>query len=360
MRLTNLIVALFAIAFAAPSWADAPDARGAMIDAFAAETGFNGVVLLGRGDRIEAVTSFGVADAERDARLTSDTRFEAGSISKWVASLVVLRLVDQGRLNLDAPISTYLPQYRSDNGGRLTLRHLMSHSSGLPNEIEAARQANPAMRGDDMPTLDAVRRYASGDLAFAPGAAWDYSQSNWILVKAIVEQVTGKSYETLVRTNVVRPAGLRDSGIYAGVSAATPGMAVGYSALRPAPVVRTNPMPGFMAMAGGFYSTAPDMLKLMDAVYSGRLLSPASRQAFVTVLMPDQHYALGGRYRLRTYAGRERTVSTQDGSNGAYRMFASRVLDDGVTVIVLNNTSFDQATIGQFVDRLLAASYSVR
>ncbi|MDB5438729.1 MAG: Beta-lactamase [Caulobacteraceae bacterium] len=356
MRLA-LVTLLAALAVALSAHAARPDPREAIITRFVAQTGFNGVVLLGRGDRVELVKTFGFADAGKRRPVTAGTRFEAGSISKWVASLVVLRLVDQKKLDLDAPISTYLPNYRADNGARLTLRLLMSHSSGVPNQVQAARDADPAIRGVDMPIDQAVRRYASGDLAFAPGTAWDYSHSNWILVKAIVERASGKTYEQLVRSEVLQPAGLRDSGLYTGDSSKTPGMAVGYSALTPKPEVRTNPMPKFMAMVGGFYSTAPDMLKLMNKVYSGGLLSRSSLKAFTTVLMPDQHYALGGRYRLKTYAGRERTVSSQDGSNGAYRMFASRVLDDGVTVILLNNTSFDQEAMAGLVDQLLLASY---
>jgi CubicO group peptidase (beta-lactamase class C family) len=310
MLLTVLAVA----AFATP--APAADYR-AIVRWSVDEQGFNGVALVGRGAKVVALDAAGLADAAAASPMTADTRFETGSISKWIASIVVLRLVDQGRLSLDAPISTYLPDYRPDNGKVLTLRRLMSHSSGVPNQLDAARKADPAIKGVELEQMEAVRRYASGDLAFAPGSAWDYSHSNWILVKAIVERVSGKAYVQLVREEIVRPLGLKNSGVFHGISAQSVGAAQGYAALTPVPQLKSSPIPDYMAMAGGYYTTAPDLLRLMDGVLDGRLLKPASRQALLTVLMPDQHYALGGRVKTPMIAGQAREAAWEDGSNEA-------------------------------------------
>lgn len=318
--------------------------------------GFNGVILVGVGDRVEAVEGFGSADAEHGVPMRPTTRFETGSVSKWIASIVVLRLVDQGKLDLDAPIARYLPDYRADTGARLTLRRLMSHSSGIPNQIAEARK-DVSMRGIEREQMDAVRRYASGDLAFEPGTAWDYSHSNWLLVKAVVERVAGMPYATLVEKTLVRPLKLKDSGIYHGDSSQVRSMAIGYQTLAPQPLRKPNPIPDFMAMTGGFYTTATDLLRLMNTVLDGNYLAPASRKALTTVLMPDQHYALGGRVRVEKIAGQERETASEDGSNGGFRMVAWRVLADGHTVIVLTNASFDYARLGKLATELLDRSY---
>lgn len=320
--------------------------------------GFNGVLLVGHGRTIDNVMAIGVADAARGVPLTVRSRFEIGSVSKWIASVVVLKLVDQRKLDLDAPIGTYLPDYRADTGRQLTLRRLLSHSSGLPNQVLKARQADPSIRAIELDQAEAVRRYASGDLAFAPGTQWDYSHSNWILTKAIVERVSGKRYDALVDQMLVRPLRLKDSGIYSGDSGGTPGMALGYAALLPAPQPKPNPMPGFMAMAGGFYTSAPDLLAIMDAVLDGRLLSPRARKELMTVHMPDQHYALGGRVRTAMVGGQMRELAWEDGSNGGFRMVARRVLADGHTVITLNNASYDYQKLGDLAGALLETSYS--
>lgn len=319
--------------------------------------GFNGVVLVGTQANIAVVEGFGSADAENGVPMEPATRFETGSVSKWIAAIIVLKLVDEGRLDLDAPISQVLPDYRADTGARLTLRRLMSHSSGLPNQIAEARR-NVALRGEELAQGEAVRRYASGDLAFAPGTAWDYSHSNWVLVKAVAEKAGGMSYAALVNTLLVRPLGLADSGIFKGDSSRVKGMAVGYETLGPVAKRKPNPMPDFMAMAGGFYTSAPDLQRLMHAVLSTSYLKPASRAALTTVLMPEQHYALGGRVRVAKIDGQDRETAWEDGSNGGFRLVARRVLADGHTVIVLTNASFDYAKLGDLATELLDRSYA--
>lgn len=340
-------------------WAS-PAAAQSYHDIVAAAEGFNGVALVATGKNIDMIEAVGMADVTRGVPVTAKTKFETGSVSKWIASIIVLKLVDDKKLNLDTPIARYLPDYRADTGARLTLRRLMSHSSGLPNEILKARQADPAIRGVEREQMDAVRTYASGDLAFEPGTAWDYSHSNWLVVKAVVERVSGMPYARLIDRLLVRPLGLKDSGIYHGDSAQTAGMAVGYAKLEPAPERKPNPTPDFLAMAGGYYTSAPDMLKLMEAVLGGNFLSAASRKALLTVEMPDQHYALGGRVRVEPVGGHPGELAWNDGSNGGFRMVARRVLSDGHSVIVFNNASYDHRKLGELASKLLDASYAPR
>lgn len=324
---------------------------------FAAKEQFNGVVLVAHGSQVDYVKSFGVADVRTQRPLTAGTRFEAGSISKWIASIVVMRLVQQGQLSLDEPITTYLPSYRRDTGSRLTLRWLMSHSSGVPNQIDVAIKNDPSTRNLVLDNEDAVHRFASGDLQFEPGTAWDYSHANWLLVKAIIERVTGKTYAALVDDYVVRPLNLHDSGIFSGDSAAISGMALGYAQLTPQPEALSKPVPNFMALAGGYYTSANDILRLLNGLFEGEVLSEEQTTVLMTVLRPDQHYALGGRTKLLALGGKERLVAWEYGSNGAFRMLAWRVLSDGHSVIVMNNTSFDHQKIGDLATQLLEASY---
>lgn len=323
--------------------------------------GFQGVLLIGQGTRVDAIDAFGWADVEARVPLSTDTSFETGSISKWIAAMVVMTLVDDGQLALDAPIARYLPDYRADHAAVLTLLHLMSHSSGVPNDVITALRAGGGMldTGDDLPA--AVRRYASGDLRFAPGTQWDYSHSNWLIVKAIVERVSGRPYETLVDQVLVKPLGLAHSGMFSGDSSRIAGMAVGYTTAignGPPPPRRGGPVPVVLAMAGGYRSSAADLLRLMHGVLDGPVLSPASRETLMRVVRPAQHYALGGRTRLRTIAGAERPCAWEDGSNGAFRAVARRVLADGRSVVALNHTSFDHAKLGELCDVLIEAAYA--
>lgn len=355
MRTFGIIIALLAAQGLASLPAAAQDYHD-IADRYRELDGFNGVILVADGRGLCTVEGFGRADAEHGMPMLPATRFETGSVSKWIAAIVVLRLVDAGTLALDAPIGRYLPDYRADSGARLTLRHLLSHASGVPNQLAEARK-DPAIRGIELEQMEAVRRYASADLAFAPGSDFDYSHSNWLLVKAVVERASGQSYARLVERELLAPLRLRDSGVYHGDSSRVRAMAAGYQALDPRPQRKPNPVPAFMAMAGGFYTTAPELLKIMQATLDGDLLSPASRRALTTVLMPAQHYALGGRVRDEPIAGQTRATAWEDGANGGFRMVARRVLADGHTVIVFSNASFDYMKLGQLASELLERSY---
>lgn len=339
-----------------PAWADCGDCA-AIVRRFVAEEGFNGVVLVGQGSHVDYSASFGVADAATDRALTADTPFESGSISKWVAAIVVMRLVQQGQLALDEPISTYLPDYRRDNGDKLTLRNLMTHASGLPNDMDDAIKRDPATRTLSIDQAEAVRRFASGDLRFEPGTEWDYSHSNWLLVKAVVERTTGRDYASLVDGYIVRPLAMRHSGTFSGSSLAVPGMAHGYRKLTPQAEPLDKPSPNFMMLAGGFYASANDFFVLANGLFSGKVLSPESMRILMTVERPAQHYALGGRTKTLSFGGKEHSVAWEYGSNGAFRMLVWRTIDDGHTVILMNNTSFDHMKIGGLATALMEASY---
>ena len=353
MRLAAVACALLlALPLAAPARDHALEAQA---DRLAAQEHFDGVILVGRGHDVRMRRAYGPEDAERGIAATPTTRYQAGSFSKWLASVVVLRLVDQGRLSLDKPVSTWLPDYA--NGDRVTLHHLLSHTSGVPNDLAAALKANGTMAafaGIDAPT--AVRRFASSPLAFAPGERFDYSHSNWLVVQAVIERVTGHPYAQVAREQVLQPLRLRDSGVSVGDFYGIPHAARGYDALhpqaKPASTAMLSPVPEFLGPVGGLYGTADDLLRLLDGVYDGDLLSPSSREALWRVNVPEQDYAYGGRVRTRRIDGREHRLSWNNNSNGPYKSLIVRA-DDGRSVVLLNNSRIDGAALTRIAEALL-------
>ncbi|MFZ5793831.1 MAG: serine hydrolase domain-containing protein [Sphingomonas sp.] len=123
-------------------------------------------------------------------------------------------------LYLDAPIARWLPYYRADTGARLTLRRLLSNSSGLPKMFLPAAAIDPTLRTRDVPTAEAVKRFASGDLYFEPGAKFDYVLENWIIVDAVIEVVTGQPFHKAMHALTLDPLGLRNTGAAAAMSRA--------------------------------------------------------------------------------------------------------------------------------------------
>ncbi|UPG85101.1 beta-lactamase family protein [Luteibacter aegosomatis] len=314
--------------------------------------GFTGVVLVGEGGRIDYLAAHGVARAPAQP-MSVDTTFPTGSMAKWVACIVVMKLVERGQLGLDVPIAAYLPDYPAVAASKVTLRMLLSHSSGIPNTVDSAIKADPGVRELTLDNGEAVRRFASSPLAFEPGTAWDYSHANWIVAKAIVERVTGEPYEALVRAFVIDPLALKHAATFSGPAARVPGMALGFRD----GASFDKPLPSFFLLAGGYDTSAPDLLRLFDGLFGGKILRAESLRELLKVVRPAQDYALGGRVKRLIVAGVPRTVAWEYGSDGAYRVLGWQVLDDGHTVIIMNNTSYDHQKIGDLAQALLDASY---
>lgn len=334
----------------------ASDGTAEAARAFAADTRFNGVILAGTGSRVRYQQAFGLADFASRTPMTVDTVFQGDSVSKWIASLVVLRLVDQRRLALRTPIATYLPDYRPDTGRLLTMEHLMSHASGLPNEIIPALEADLDLYKRGLDLAQAVRRYASGDLRFAPGQQWQCSHSNWLVVQQIVERVTGQPYAQAARELLFAPLSLGNSGIFSGLEPPAKRVAASYRDNDPASPPVVVGIPTFMAMIGGYYTDAADLFALLHAVRGPGLLSAGSRAELFRVRFPERRYALGGRVTRAPLNGVQQAIMEETGASLGFRTLAYGPLDGDAAVVMLNNVSLDaddmEATALRLLDSL--------
>ncbi len=322
-------------------------------ESFIQQNDFQGVILVARGSKVLYSHASGLSDRAAGKPIDITTIFQAGSISKWIASITTLKLVDQDKLRLDTPISTYLPYLRSDVGDHTTLAHLLSHTSGVPNDIIPALKADPQLSLATITQKEAVQRYASGAPRFTPGSDWDYSHSNWILVKAIVERASGMPYAQLAGQTIWEPLGLKRSGIFNGLAPAAPNVALSYRSndAKGAPVEQR--LPAFLEMAGGYYCSAEDLLALMHAVTTGRLLSNKATQALFQVRWANEHYALGCRVDTHTFGGSDQRFIAEDGSNAGFKTVAYRILNTGETCIILNNTTLSLNLAKPFALQLL-------
>lgn len=336
-----------AIAFAAMSRQAAAhvDARSGIIKKWAEANAFQGVVLLARDGVVKSAKAYGTIDLEARRPARVDDVYGIASISKWLTTVAVLRLVERGRLDLDRPITAWLSDYRADTGAHITLRRLLSNSSGIIEQFSPASKADPSLLTLDIPTAEAVRRFASADLAFAPGSKFDYIFANWILVYAIVEAVTGLRFVEAVRTLVLDPLGLRHTGTEQGMATASTTVP-SYRTLVP-PDRRTYDRPDFIAAAGGYFSNARDLMQAAHRVYDKGFLSEASIRQLTTVEMPDE-YALGGRVKTLTLGGRQRIFAWETGNTAGYRSVLAHRLDTHETTVILNNSSMTQRSLDAF------------
>lgn len=203
-------------------------------------------------------------------RAAVQDRYIIASISKWLTVTAVLRLVERQTMHLDATIGDRLPAFRDLPAGRVTLRQLLSNTSGIPNRYGPAVDADPTLRLSTMSTADAAQRYCAADPVFAPGSRFDYAITNWILVVAMIEQATERDFRRVVDDLVLTPLSLRDTEIAASDFVDRGDTAKAWASLSP-PVLKMSTRPKFLAAAGGFCSTATDLLRAASGGGSTRI-----------------------------------------------------------------------------------------
>jgi D-alanyl-D-alanine carboxypeptidase len=324
-----------------------------IVDAFVKEQGFNGVVMLGKAGKPTYARAFGMADIEAGKPATIDTVYAIASISKWLTTTTVLKLVEAGKLSLDAPITTWLPDYRADTGAKVTLRRLLSNSSGVPNGFAAAAKLQPDLPTVKMSTAEAVKRFCEGDLIFEPGARFDYAFTNFVIVLAVVEAVTGLPFQVAVREIVLDRLGLSATDA-TQATADGANTAASYRTVSPL-VRRPNPRQPYMAATGGYFSTASDLVKAAHGIFDSAFLSPASQKALRTIEVASDSYALGGRVRTLWVGGKPHPAGWETGNTAGYRSVLGHRYDTRTTVVVLNNTSLSQKALDLFADKLFGA-----
>ncbi|MFJ5032306.1 serine hydrolase domain-containing protein [Streptomyces sp. NPDC088560] len=222
----------------------------------------------------------GLADRSTRRALSADDRFRIGSVTKTFSAVVLLQLVDEHRLSLDAPVNRYLPKLLPDD--RITVRHLLSHRSGLydyTNDMFADSESGfEAVRNKVFTYRQLVALSLKRPRTNAPGAAYAYSNTNFVVAGMLIEKITGQSVRTAYEDRVFKPLKLRDT-FYVHPRTTIPGRyARGY--LTPgragAPLVdATEQTVSWAQSAGAIISTTRDLDTFYSALLRGALLSPA-------------------------------------------------------------------------------------
>src|SRR5215831_16634345 len=214
---------------------------------------------------------FGLADIDGHVAAGRTTIFHAASVSKYIEAAVVLQLAEQGRLSLDDDITKYVAEAPT-GGRRVTIRQLLTHTSGLYNFTSLPdADANEARDLSHAQVLDLIKDRPAD---FAPGTSWRYSNTGFYLASMAVERVTGMTYAAYLRERVFAPLGMTSSSLCT-VHDAVPNLARGYDVrggvlVPAAPATWTVPF-----SAGGVCTTAEDLVRWQQAIDAGRVITPA-------------------------------------------------------------------------------------
>jgi CubicO group peptidase (beta-lactamase class C family) len=309
-------------------------------ESFPAYERFSGVVLLARGDRIFLHKGYGQASLEFGVANGPGARFQIGSITKAFTAMLVLKLAETGRLRLDAAISDYLPYYPEETGRRITLRQLLSHTSGIPHHIDAVPDYWTSHDKYFHTPKELLRLFWDVPLAHAPGERFTYSSPGFYILGAILEQAAKASYVELLRQNILIPLGMKDTGVENNRTA-YPGTATGYMRGLSG-LVRAGIEDKSTALAAGdIVSTAYNLYlwqKILDFKADG-VLSAESKARLFEPIFPDRPMTWGGAvFKIPYDEGRKTmTLCQLEGSSAGYAAHLAHSFEEGVCVIVLSN-----------------------
>lgn len=302
----------------------------------------NGRTVLAKG--------YGFADLENDVPATPETVYRIGSITKQFTSAAIMRLMEQGKLSLDDTLQKFLPNFPSQ-GNRVTVRHLLSHTSGIKSYTSLGPKWARVVRLDLAPD-SLVALFANEPFDFKPGDAWRYDNSGYFLLGMIIEKLSGKSYGQYLQDELFAPLGLK-STIYCDQAPLIRHRAQGY-APRPGGGGFINAEPLSMTQpyaAGSLCSTVNDLATWALALSSGKVVSPASYKLMTTPGTLNDGKPLTYGFGLGIGAvGGHRQVSHNGGING----FISELhhyVDDSLVTVVLTNTG---ALTAVQLERLIA------
>lgn len=289
---------------------------------------FSGTILVAKDGKPVLRRAYGLANREWNVPNTLDTHFRIGSLSKAFTAAAILKLAEAGKLGLDDCIHQFVPGAPA-SWDRVTLRHLLGHTSGIINYTALPDYHAKLSRLERSPQ-EIVALVEAEPLLFEPGARMEYSNTGYVLLGMAIEAASGQPYARNLSEVILAPLGLKETG-YDDASTVLPRRAAGYrfgqAQWRNAP-----PMASSIAYAaGGLYSTVDDLLAWSRGLFGGRVISSASLAA-----MADD----GGRgYGLGWYVGRahERRLWSHGGAVSGFLSMIDHYPDDGLDVIVLAN-----------------------
>lgn len=291
------------------------------------------VLIIRKGETLYK-KAIGKANMELDVPLSTDHVFRIGSITKQFTSAAILRLAEEGKLKLQDDITVFIPDYPT-KGKKITIEHLLNHTSGIKSYTEM-EEWNNAMRRKDLSPRELIDFFKNEPMTFDPGTQYHYNNSGYILLGYIIEKASGKSYAKYLDEQFFKPLGMSHT-YYDSYEPVIPRRAAGYSKDEK---MYTNAE--FLSTtqpysAGALISTVEDLTTWTRALHSGKILQPESLQkAFKSNVLPDgtdTYYGYG--WQMGTLLG-SHTVEHGGAING-FLSYLIYVQEEDVCVAVLTN-----------------------
>ncbi|MDR4469681.1 MAG: beta-lactamase family protein [Nitrospira sp.] len=310
---------------------------------------------------------FGYADKAHNVLATPETLYRAGSITKLFTATAIMQLVERGLIDLDRPITTYLPEFsvksRFPDAAPITIRHILTHHSGLPRDVPLGMWSN-----NPQPYATVLDDLRSRYVLHPPNHIFSYSNLGMTVLGKVIERLSGVPYATYVSRSIFEPVGMTTASIETGV-AASPQMAHAYNKGKEEPELPLRDIP-----AGGLNVSVIDLARFAGLVFaqgqSGnhRVVKP---ETFMTMLTPQNHdvpldldrkmglgWLLSGVGELQRH-----NVGTVASHGGGTFHFMSQLVtlpDHKLGAVVMSNSSTSAEIVGKIAAKLLVSALEAK
>lgn len=316
-----------------------------------ADIGFRGAVLVAQDGESLLSEGYGSLEPDGSEQITAETVFAIGSNTKPFTAAAILKLQDQGTLQVTDRIDQFLPNVPPDKRA-ITIHQLLTHSAGFNH--------SGIFEGDSQAIVRdaAVQRILASELLFPPGSESSYADASMILLAAIIEIASGQQYETYLRNELFVPAGMTHSGFHGeDASALGSPLAVGVVEGKAAGSASTLPHPDWaLKGAGGMVSTVNDLYRFHAAVQTGKILSPQGQEEYAAPHVPLDNIAAEGYgsvvaepeagHRVRASAGGTDEI-------GHVNVIAWWMDDDLVVIVSSANAAYTAEDVATGIARLM-------
>ncbi len=299
---------------------------------------FDGAVLVAENGKIIYKEAFGLANREWNIPNTTDTKFMIGSISKPLTATLMLILVQKGLVNLDKTVEDYLPEFKHKPAAKITIKQLLSHTSGMPN-YDTIKDFFPRISRQAFTRAEYIKIYGDSALAFKSGTRYMYSSWGYFTLGYIIEKVTGKSYEQAMKEEIFDKLQMKNSGSYMHTKI-IPNRASGYDYGLGDYVSadfrdQTNTMG-----TGDIYTTVDDLFKLHIALTNNTLLNKQlTTEMFTPGIRPAQYGYGWFNQNFKFTATDSIKVNYHLGSTEGFIAFYLRIPETNSMVVILCNSA---------------------
>lgn len=315
------------------------------IETYSKKHNFSGTILIQKEKKRTYQKSFGYANIPFKVSNNTNTKYKIASITKAFTSVLILQLVEAGKLDLHKPIKTYLPNYTGEAGDKVTIHQLLNHTSGIANIDRNVASAENAVKNGiphyqtPLTTDELLSKYCSEKLVNIPGKVFDYNNADYIILGKIIEKSYDKRFEEVLSEKILKPLGMLNSGMLYQ-SQITETLAETYFSLNDSKTLR-NDLPVYIEnwfAAGAMYSTVTDLLKFSKALFGSKLLKKETLELMFTSGLDEYGYGVWvyNNYNIR---GKNFKIIKRPGSIMGSQTMLFHILEANTTIIILSNSA---------------------